>query len=129
MLATAFSKKFSVAIGLRVAEIAGLILILSLSGIIFSNFSDKYHVKRHSDFSQNLESIYQIVLSPIYLIGILLCSIMAVNTVRPIISISAIVVFLTYNIFSSLNLLPTLSLMASSIVTISIFKWFVGSAK
>lgn len=134
MLDTVFSNKFAVAVGLRIVEVAGFFAVLSLAGLVFSNFSDKYYIQRHASFSQNIESTYQILISPIYLLGILLCSVMAVSSSRPYLGIfiwvfPPILMFLVYNIFSSLSLLPTLSLLLSSLITITSFKLMVGSAK
>ena len=134
MLDTVFSNKFTAAISLRIIEIIGFFIVLSISGLIFSRFSDKYYIQRHVNFSQNVESAHQILISPIYLAGILLCSVMAISSSRTYLSVfiwvtPSIFMFFAYNIFSSLSLLPTLSLLVSSLATISAFKVVVGSVK
>lgn len=134
MLAGSLPQRIAFAIGLRLSEVILAFIFLTLAGYILSNFSEKYYIQKYASLSQNIETASLFLISPVYILGAALCSLMALNDGRAAFAvliwiIPSFFMFLIHNIFSMGGLLPTGSLLASSILVISMFRLWVGGAK
>ena len=115
----AFAKKAFVALILRILELILLFGAVSALGAILANYYDSYSIQRYSSLPDNMQHIRVLVTSPIYILGVLLCSIYPLGARNVVARIAiwllpSLLIFLVSNVFSNGAMLLTSCFIAVS---------------